>query len=265
MPIIRINNCDIYCEIQGEGAETILFSHGLLWSGKLFYKQVEYFKSAYKVVTFDHRGQGKSEVTDSGYDMESLAEDAATLIETLKLGKVHFIGLSMGGFLAMRLAARRPDLIKSAILIETSAQSEPNKAKYTFLNTIVKLFGVSPVADAVMKIMFGDTFLKDPNRKAEKEEWKNELKNNPKSIVKAVNGVIARNGIENELKNIKCPTLVMVGNEDKATVPAKAEFIHKNIPHSKLVYIKNAGHSSSIEEPEQVNIAIENFLIGLNS
>jgi 3-oxoadipate enol-lactonase len=265
MPILRINNCNIYYEIHGDGEDTIVFSHGLLWSGKLFYKQVEYFKSAYKVVTFDHRGQGKSEVTDTGYDMDSLADDAAKLIETLKLGKVHFVGLSMGGFLAIRLAARRPDLIKSAILMETSAQAEPNKANYTFLNTIVKFFGVNPVADAVMKIMFGDTFLKDPNRKAEKEEWKNELKNNPKSIVKAVNGVIARKGIENELKNIQCPTLVIVGNEDKATVPAKAEFIHQNIAHSKLIYIPNAGHSASIEEPEQVNIAIENFLIGFNA
>ena len=176
MPTLKINDCNIYYEIHGEGTETIVFSHGLLWSGKLFYKQVEYFKSAYKVVVYDHRGQGKSEVTPDGYDMDALSNDAAKLIESLKLGKVHFAGLSMGGFVAMRLAARRPDLIKSVILIETSAQPEPNKAKYTFLNTIVKLFGVNPVANAVMKIMFGDTFLNDSNRKEERDEWKNELR-----------------------------------------------------------------------------------------
>ena len=176
MPTLKINDCNIYYEIHGEGTETIVFSHGLLWSGKLFYKQVEYFKSAYKVVVYDHRAQGKSEVTPDGYDMDALSNDAAKLIESLKLGKVHFAGLSMGGFVAMRLAARRPDLIKSVILIETSAQPEPNKAKYTFLNTIVKLFGVNPVANAVMKIMFGDSFLNDSNRKKERDEWKNELK-----------------------------------------------------------------------------------------
>ena len=265
MPTIKINDCNIYYEIHGEGPETIVFSHGLLWSGKLFHKQVEYFKSKYRIITYDHRGQGQSEVTDSGYDMDSLADDAAQLIERLKLGKVHFAGLSMGGFVTMRLAARRPDLIKSAILIETSSQPEPNAAKYTLLNTIVKLFGISPVANTVMKIMFGDTFLNDPKRKLEKNEWTNELKANKKSIVKAVNGVITRKGVENELKNIQCPTLVIVGDQDKATVPEKAEFIHANIPNSKLVYVKNAGHSSSIEEPEQVNIAIESFLIGLEN
>ena len=85
-------------------------------------------------------------------------------------------------------------------------------------------------------------------------------KKNKKNIVKAVEGVIRRKGIEHELPNIKCPTLVMVGDQDKATVPAKAEFIHQHIPQSILVYIINAGHSSSIEEPEQVNKAMDDFL-----
>ena len=78
--------------------------------------------------------------------MDSLSVDTYQLKERLKLGKVHFAGLSLGGFVTMRLAARRLDLIKSAILIETSSQPEPNAAKYTFLSTMVKLFGISPSA-----------------------------------------------------------------------------------------------------------------------
>ncbi len=225
MPFIKINNCNYYYEVHGEGSETILFSHGLLWSGYLFHKQVAYFKNRYRVITYDHRGQGKSEVTKTGYDMDSLYEDTALLIEHLQLGSVHFAGLSMGGFVGMRLAARRPDLVKSLILMETSAQPEPNTIKYTLLNSIVKIFGVGVVAKPVMKIMFGDTFLNDPNRKIEEIEFETELKKNKKSIVKAVEGVIRRKGIEHELTNIKCPTLIMVGDQDKATVPAKAEFI----------------------------------------
>ncbi len=260
MPTIKINNCNYYYEVHGEGPETIVFSHGLLWSGYLFHKQVAYFKNRYRVITYDHRGQGKSEVTKTGYDMDSLYEDAALLIEHLQLGPVHFAGLSMGGFVAMRLAARRPDLLKSLILMETSAQPEPNTLKYTFLTSVVKLLGVGVVAKPVMKIMFGDTFLQDASRKIEEIEFETELKKNKKTIVKAVEGVIRRKGIENELVNIKCPTLIMVGDQDKATVPAKAEFIHQHIPQSILVYIINAGHSSSIEEPEQVNKAMDDFL-----
>ena len=83
--------------------------------------------------------------------------------------------------------------------------------------------------------------------------------------MKAVEGVIRRKGIEHELVNIKCPTLVMVGDQDKATVPSKSEFIHRHIPQSILIYIINAGHSSTIEEPEQVNKAIDDFLDGIST
>jgi len=265
MPLININNCNYYYEIHGDenAAETIVFAHGLLWSGKLFHKQVAYLKDCYRVVTYDHRGQGKSEVTQSGYDMDSLHKDVVELITQLQLGKVHFVGLSMGGFIGMRLAARNTELLKSLILMETSAQGEPNKLKYVLLNTIVKLFGVKAVARNVMPIMFGKTFLNDANRLAEKNEWRGYLENNSKTITRAVAGVISRNDVVQELKDIYCPVLIMVGTEDKATVPTKAEFIHVNIPHSQLCYIQNAGHSSSIEEPQQVNQFLDEFLMGV--
>jgi pimeloyl-ACP methyl ester carboxylesterase len=260
MPKVNINDCDYHYEIHGSGNETIVLSHGLLWRSKMFYKQVEHFKSQYTVITYDHRGQGQSEVTRNGYDMDSLYNDAVQLLDTLNLKKVHFGGLSMGGFVAMRLAARRPDLVKSLILMETTALEEPNAIKYKFLNTMVKLFGVNAVVKPIMNIMFGDKFLNDPNRKEELIEWKNELLKNNKSIVKAVKGVIDRKSIENELGNIKCPTLIMVGTQDKATVPEKAEFIHSKIENSSLKYIKGGGHTACIEEAEQYNTAIGQFL-----
>ncbi len=262
MPTIKINECNYHYEVHGSGSETLVLSHGLLWSGKMFHKQVEALKGKYRVITYDHRGQGKSEVTEAGYDMDSLTSDAIQIIEKLKLDSVHFGGLSMGGFVAMRLAARRPDLIKSLILMETSALPEPFAFKYKILNTIVKVFGVSSVEKQVMKIMFGDTFLNDPNRASEKKEWAAELNTNKKTITKAVNGVIERKGVEDELQKIKCPTLILVGTEDKATIPEKAEFIASKIPKAKLIYIENGGHTASIEEPEQYNNAILDFLKG---
>jgi pimeloyl-ACP methyl ester carboxylesterase len=260
MPYIKINNCNIYYEIHGSGNETIVLSHGLLWSGRMFHKQVAALSLNYQVVTYDHRGQGKSEVTETGYDMESLYEDVVQLIEKLNLGKVHFGGLSMGGFVAMRLAARRPDLVKTLILMETSALPEPFTFKYNLLKSVVNIFGVKSVTAPIMKIMFGDTFLNDPKRAAEKREWTAELQKNEKSITKAVTGVIQRKSVEDELQHITCPTLILVGTEDKATIPEKAEFIASKISQAKLVYIQNGGHTSSIEEPEQYNEAILRFL-----
>lgn len=260
MPHLNINGCNYYYESHGSGSETLILSHGLLWSGHLFHKQVAFLKDHYQVITYDHRGQGRSEVTPGGYDMDQLYEDAIALIEALGTGPVHFGGLSMGGFVAMRLAARRPDLVRSLILMETSAGPEPNKLNYGILNTIVRLFGVASVTQPVMKIMFGEPFLNDPNRKEEREEWIRELQKNKKSIVKAVSGVLNRAGVEAELANIQCPTLILVGTEDKATVPEKAEFIHSKIKGSQLHYIENAGHTAAVEAPDQYNKLINEFL-----
>ena len=264
MPHIQINNCQYYYESHGTGPETLVLSHGLLWSGHMFHKQVNYFKDRYRIITYDHKGQGKSEVTDNGYDMDTLYQDAVALLEHLELGPVHFGGLSMGGFVAMRLAARRPDLVKSLILMETSAQPEPNRFKYNLLKTVVKIFGVNSVVNPVMNIMFGTTFLNDPERTEACQYWTNQLKTNKKTIVRAVSGVIERPGVEAELAKIKCPTLIMVGTEDIATIPEKAVFIHSQIPQSVLKYIKNAGHTACIEEPEQYNQEIEQFLLAVN-
>lgn len=230
----------------------------------MFYKQVEYFKSKYTIITYDLRGQGQSEVTLNGYDMDSLYDDTVKLLEKLNLKKVIFGGLSMGGFVAMRLAARRPDLVKSLILMETSAQLEPNTIKYKFLNYTVKLLGIKAVVKPVMNIMFGDKFLHDQNRKEELAKWTNELLKNKKNIIRAVTGVINRKAIDIELQNIKCPTLILVGTQDKATIPEKAEFIHSKIINSILKYIEGGGHTACIEEPEQYNTSIEQFLNQFN-
>ncbi|MEO9967121.1 MAG: alpha/beta hydrolase [Reichenbachiella sp.] len=264
MPAINVNGAEIYYEIHGVGPETILFSHGLLMSGKMFKAQVDYFKARYRCVIYDHRGQGRSEVTENGYDMDMLTEDAKSLIKELNLGPCHMVGLSMGGFVAMRLAARHREFLKSLILIETSAEVEPNKLKYNILKTVVSLFGVKSVVNRVMPIMFGQTFLTDPNRQDEVEYWRGEILNNEKTITKAVTGVIARNGVSNELVNITVPTLVIAGEEDVATTLEKAKNIKLKIPQAHLAVIKKAGHSSTIEEPRQVIDAIEVFLNGVH-
>lgn len=267
MPVIFANNTQLYYEEHGSGKETIVFSHGLLWSGHMFKHQVAYFKDRYRIITYDHRGQGKSP-GKAPYDMETLANDAIALIETLCDGLVHFAGLSMGGFVGMRLAARRPDLIRSLILLETSAEGEPlsNIPKYFFLNTVVKWLGVEPVVDAVAKIMFGKSYLSSPQKAGELAYWKNYLRENtPSTITHAVEGVIFRKPILPELQHIQCPTLIITGEEDVATTIVKGQKIHDNIKGSVFVKIPGAGHSSSFETPEKVNKAIEEFLSRLPS
>lgn len=263
MPKLQINDAEIYFEQHGDGAETIVFAHGLLWSGRMFDNQVNAFKDRYRCITFDFRGQGQSEVTESGYDIDTLSEDAAALIEELQCAPCHFLGLSMGGFVGLRLAISRPALLKSLMLLETSADPEPkeNIGRYRLLNFIARWFGLRFVADRVMPIMFGEKFLSDPSRTREKEEWRERMIANHRiGITRALKGVISRAGVYDQLDRITIPTLIIVGDQDVATVPAKAERMHAGIRGSKLVVVSGAGHTSTVEEPEGVNAALEKFL-----
>jgi 3-oxoadipate enol-lactonase len=260
MPYINCNGASLFYIDEGSGEETLLFSHGLLMSHEMFRAQINFLKSRYRCIAYDHRGQGRSEVTRDGYDMDSLYLDAVALIENLQLDAVHFIGLSMGGFVGMRLAARKPHLIKSLSLLETSADAEVYTLKYKLLNTIVRIAGTKPVHKKVMNILFGQSFLNNPNKKDEVDFWTKHLITRPRSITKAVDGVISRQSIFKEICSIALPTLIIVGNEDVATPTEKAQRIHKQINGSILEVIDGAGHSSSVEEPEKINLLLLEFI-----
>jgi 3-oxoadipate enol-lactonase len=172
MPIQLINGAHMYFERSGEGDEIIVFSHGLLFNHHMWDAQVAHFKNNFCCIAYDHRGQGQSD-SIGNLDMDTLYEDAATLIEALCPGKpVHFVGLSMGGFVGMRLAARKPQLLKSLILLDTSADPEPNRLKYLLLNQVFGWGGAKLVSDKVIRILFGKSSLEDPSKKSILEMWK---------------------------------------------------------------------------------------------
>src|SRR5260370_15071750 len=130
--------------------------------------------------------------------MEPLYEDGVALIEHLGCAACAFLGLSMGGFIGLRLAARHPELLRSLILLETSADPEPSEhvAKYKQLTFVTRWFGLGLVVERVMPVMFGRTFLTDPAHALERREWRGCLSGNHRlGITRATTGVITRNGI----------------------------------------------------------------------
>jgi 3-oxoadipate enol-lactonase len=263
MPHLRVNGTELHYEDTGGPGPAVVFSHGLLWSGRMFASQMARLAPLRRCIAYDHRGQGRSApASEPVVSIETCYADAAALIEALGVAPCDFVGLSMGGFVGMRLAARRPELIRRLVLLETSADPEPpeNVGKYKLLSLVAEHFGLRPVAGRVMPIMFGKTFMKDPARAAERDRWRRELLGNRRDIVRAVRGVITRTPILPELGSIRAPTLVLVGEEDTATVPAKAERIVSAIAGARLERIPRAGHSSSVEEPDAVSDAIERFL-----
>lgn len=260
MPFVKLRDADLYYEESGTGDETIVFSHGLLFDHRMWEHQLAYFSGRYRCIAYDHRGQGLSTVTDRGYDMDSLCADAVGLFRCLNLTRAHFVGLSMGGFVGMRLAARHPQLIDKLVLMETSADPEVNAAKYNLLRFIFSLGGARLVSRKVISILFGRSSLADPSRKETADVWRKRVEQYPTTIVRAVDGVIQRKGVADELAKINSPTLILVGDEDVATTPEKAKRIQAGIPGSVLQVLPGAGHSSCLEVPGEVNRLIGDFL-----
>jgi pimeloyl-ACP methyl ester carboxylesterase len=266
MPTIAVNGTELHYDDTGPGrtGETIVFSHGLLLGGWMFAPQVRALRARYRCLSYDHRGQGRS--ADSrlrSIDMDTLTDDAAALIDRLAGGPVHVCGLSMGGFVALRLALRRPELVRSLALLATTADPEPNVRAYRRLNFVARWLHHRLVIDRVMPICFGRTALADPARAADRDAWRQALRANRRSIWRAVNGVIDRAGVADRLGRIAAPTLVVVGEEDVATPPAAAERLAAGIPGARLVRVPTAGHTLTLERPEAATAALADFLDGL--
>jgi pimeloyl-ACP methyl ester carboxylesterase len=261
MPMIRANGTALYYEDTGGAGPPIVFSHGLLWNTTLFAPQIAALKDRYRCIAYDHRGQGRSaDDASSAIAMETVTDDAAALIEALGVGPVHFCGLSMGGIVAMRLAIDRPDLIRSLVLLDTTADAERYKLKYKMMNVIARFFGLGVVCKALLPALFGKTTLADPARADDRLDWQQQLASNRRSIWRAANGVLARKSIYGKLHKIAVPTLVAVGDEDVGTPPALSERIAGAIAGAKLVVIRGAGHGSTLEQPSIVTAIIGAFL-----
>ncbi len=266
MPHFTSNGVSFYYEDTGGPGPAIVFSHGLMMSSRMWRAQVDAFKARYRCIAYDHRGQGQS--SDPGgrsHDMETCFRDAVAVIEGLDARPCHFVGLSMGGFVGMRLAARRPDLLYSLSLLETSAEPEApeNVPRYRLLSWVAQWLGTRYVVDRVMPILFGRTFLANPAMAEVRASWRAEIASCPRTIVRAVRGVIERAGVMDEIASVRLPTLVVVGDEDVATPPPKSRRIQQLVPGARLARIATAGHSSPVEQPAEVTQVLSDFFATL--
>jgi pimeloyl-ACP methyl ester carboxylesterase len=270
MPIAHVNGADVHyadtgAPPRGPDAATVVFGHGLLFSGWMFNHQVEALKDQYRCVTIDWRSQGQSPEARGGHDMDTLMLDLVALLDELGLDAVHYVGLSMGGYVGMRFAARHPDRVLSLTLLDTDAGPEdPDvESRYRLLANVYRVTGVGPLRRRVEPIMIGPAFRGDPAGRAVIDEWITLLKSSSKAgIRRAVLGVTERLPVIDEIGGIRARTLVAVGADDVATAPAKSEVIVAAIDGARLEMIPDAGHSSSIEQPEVVTRLIRENLTG---
>ncbi|BDX08259.1 alpha/beta fold hydrolase [Planctobacterium marinum] len=268
MPQINVNGANLFYQETGAGKETIVFSHGYLMNHTMFAGQVERLQENYRCISFEHRGHGQSEVTTSGYELDNLVSDAIALIEQLDCGPVHFVGMSTGGFVGMRIALRRPDLLRSLVLMSTSAEDEPQAAlqKNTLLLKTVKNLGWWPVIGKVLPMMFHSSFLKVSGNKKTVNYWKQTVtEQNKKAMVAFGESIFSRDNVLSQLQSVSMPVAVMVGEFDVLTPPECSQRMVDNIPGARLFTIADAGHSAAIEKATEVADAMEEFYAGIKS
>lgn len=268
MPFLQVDGARIAYTDTGmpdgrADATTVVFGHGLLFSGWMFRAQVEALRDRYRCVTIDWRGQGSSPAARRGYDMDTLTGDAIALIEHLGVRPVHYVGLSMGGFVGMRLAARHGRLLRSLAVLDTSADREPpfSAVKDTAMALVYPVVGPRPLMPFVLPIMFGPTFRHDPRNRPLIDEFVRRLGQCRRvATSRAVLAVAGRKPVYSELHRIAVPTLVVVGADDVATKPDKARRIAAGIAGARLEIVPGSGHSSTVEQPAAVTGLLEKFL-----
>ncbi|MEN0651570.1 MULTISPECIES: alpha/beta fold hydrolase [Hyphobacterium] len=262
MTRITINGADLFVSDSGGSGTPILFIHGLMLASQSWEAQIARFSAAHRVVAFDLRGQGQSEKTRDRLDLDSLAEDAGAVIDRLKLGRVHVVAFSMGTFIALRLAAWRPEIVRSLTLIGPSADAEEpaNLPRYRLLIALVRMFGTRVAIGPMMKILFGDTYLANAAAKPARERWRRELLSLPRSLHRAAAASASREAVDHLLSSIRMPTLIVSGDEDRPISPERAFRVHQGIAGSRFVPVARAGHAVMIEHAEAFNGILEDFL-----
>jgi pimeloyl-ACP methyl ester carboxylesterase len=269
MPLVELNGTPVAYEDTGPPtgnptAPAILFGHGLLFSGWMFSGQISDLAGRYRCVTIDWRGQGDTPPARSGgYDMDTLTHDAITLIEHLDIAPVHYVGLSMGGFVGQRIAARRGELLRSLTLLDTSPDREPpwSAIKDIAMATVYRYFGVRLLQAPVEKIMFGPTFRRDPASRPIIDEFIDRVQRaDRKGLRGAILAVATRKPIYAELASVRVPTQVITGADDVPTPVAKGRRIAGAIEDAKFAVVPDSGHSSTVEQPDAVTALIRAFV-----
>lgn len=248
-------------------APVIVFGHGLLFGGWMFRAQIAVLREHYRCIAIDWRGQGGTQPTPDGYDMDTLTADAVGVIEALGLAPVHWVGIGMGGFVGQRVAARHGELLRSLTLLSTSAGSQDRSkvGSYTRLIWAVRLFGVDVVRGKVSRLLFGPAFLADPAAADTIDEWAERLDRVDRiGTRRAIRAAIGRAPADREISAITAPTLVAVGADDAVTPIADAWRLTELIPKARFEVIENAGHCCVLEQPGVVTALVQSFLADID-
>jgi 3-oxoadipate enol-lactonase len=258
MAMIDADGTPLNVLIEGKAdAPALLLSNSLGTNLHMWDEQAKAMSKYFRVVRYDQRGHGKSGAPNGAYSMERLGRDALAVLSALDIPRAHFCGLSMGGMTGMWLARFASDRIDKLVLSNTGPKSLTPDSWNARIKAVLSK-GIGAVADAVLGIWFTREFRdRDPKAIARMREML--IATDPQGYVgccAAIRDMDQRWGIG----DIKLPTLIIAGNEDKATPLAQSEFMANRIAGAELTILK-AGHISNVEQAAPFTAALEKFLV----
>ncbi|HJS00153.1 MAG TPA: alpha/beta fold hydrolase [Flavobacterium sp.] len=260
----EVNNTVISYNDIGEGSIPMLFIHGFPFDKSMWKVQLDALKLSNRVIAYDIRGFGKSKDETTPLSIDLFTEDLIAFMDNLKIEKAIICGLSMGGYIALNTIKKYQERLEALILCDTQCIADSPEAKEKRYATIEKI-------ESEGKENFNENFIKNVfhpdslvNKKEIVENLKNVVSANSKEIIVAgLTALAERSDSCSILKDIKIPTLIICGKDDITTPLAQSELMYKQIKGSSLKIIDNAAHVSNLEQPDEFNKHLQDFLDNL--
>ncbi len=257
MPGIAVNDISLHYTDAGEG-EAVLLLHGLGSSSEDWGLQLPVLTPRYRVIAVDLRGHGKSSKPLGPYSMAMFAEDVAELIEDLDIVPCDVVGLSLGAMIALELAATRPDLVKSAVVVNAGPDFIPktlkDKAMVWQRLALVRMLGVERVA----RLIAGRTLPGEEHAEMRSAVVAS-LADNDKAAYLASMKAIVGWSVRDRLSQIAAPTLVVASEFDYSPVEAKQRIVDE-AQDTRMVVVGGARHLLPVEKPDEFNEILLAFL-----
>jgi 3-oxoadipate enol-lactonase len=258
MNVIRANGVQLHYSVEGPADRpVIVFSNSLGTDFRVWDRLVDRFDGRYRMVRYDKRGHGLSEMTPAPYAMDDHVGDLIGLLDHLRLDSVVVCGLSVGGMIAQGLAARQPDRMRAMILMDTAAKIGTAEMWNDRIKAI-EAGGIDVLADPIMERWLSASFRAE--KPEEKLVWRNMLTRTTRDGYLGTSAAIRDTDFTESTKKIAMPVLGIGGSEDGSTPPDVVRGTIDLIAGGRFELVEGAGHLPCVEDPDKVAGLITGFL-----
>ena len=263
---ITVNGITMCYDDFGKGAIPILFVHGFPFDKSLWQPQMDHFKNTHRVIAYDIRGLGKSTPGKEEESMGLFAADLIRFMDALQINKAIVCGVSMGGYILLNAIHHYPQRFEALILSDTQCIADTHKMKVKRYKTIlnIKTDGLEGFAEEFITTIFSKESL-DTKKEIVEKIRNTILSTSSVAVIKTLTVLAKRWQTCSTLNEISVPTLILCDTEDKVTPLFQSEFLLKNIKNSILHSIDNAGHLPNIEQPEEFNRYLADFILSVEN